>query len=259
MEILIVIVDNTDEEHDTLKLKLENESTVEELQRAIESIFNVSSTYQILIFDGKTISLCEGNTRLQSLGLNHRCKVILKHLCLRNWVLFCRFFDLANKTKSKHTRKEYVRGALQQHKTLISYNFFNLYPKFIDSIDEFQSRYAHYFDNDKEAMQAAAVSYFSKLLQDNPENPKINITLKDKSFPGAQGGYICEVKNGEDLVALYHLKTHMGTASRGHEHSSPDLREIFMYRLNEKIQIGPEVHFLPNLSASGEPVRVDRK
>ena len=52
------------------------------------------------------------------------------------------------------------------------------------------------------------------------------------------------------MLGKFHLKTHLGIAARSSNHQSPDLRELFVYRLLEMIKIGPEVHFLPNVHHS---------
>ncbi|CAJ0957468.1 unnamed protein product, partial [Mesorhabditis belari] len=61
------------------------------------------------------------------------------------------------------------------------------------------------------------------------------------------GGLICNVLRNGSLLGKYYVKEHIGLSNWQHA----DLREIFIYKLFELIQVGPEVHFIPNTHYSG--------
>lgn len=56
---------------------------------------------------------------------------------------------------------------------------------------------------------------------------------------------MCEVHEGGKLFATFHIKSHLGLG-RSLEHSSVDLRELYVYKVLEHIKVGPIVHFIPN-------------
>lgn len=52
------------------------------------------------------------------------------------------------------------------------------------------------------------------------------------------------------VVAKYHIKVHIGLAVAPFNQNA-DLRELFAYKLLEKINVGPKAHFVPNVHYSG--------
>ncbi|CAJ0582069.1 unnamed protein product, partial [Mesorhabditis spiculigera] len=187
-----------------------------------------------------------GEDRLQSLGLKHRSKVIVKHSLLSQWVTFCECYDSAQKSKQQHRIKSDVDAALQLLKLLQPANFFVCYSRFDTTVRVFSDEFADFLDQSNKYIEYAAGGYFSKFFNDSPEHPQIEIKCKPKENAGAQGGLICEVLKREVTLGKFHVKTHFDTAIRSSNHTSPDLRELFVYRLLEAIKIGPEVHFIPN-------------
>lgn len=54
----------------------------------------------------------------------------------------------------------------------------------------------------------------------------------------------------EEMVKKYHVKIHSGVSSRRSGDGNGDVCEIFVYKLLEKIKIGPKVYFIPNIHKS---------
>lgn len=51
-------------------------------------------------------------------------------------------------------------------------------------------------------------------------------------------------------VKRYHVKTHWRVSSRTSEGAPIDLRELFVYKLLERMKFGPKVYFIPNVHKS---------
>lgn len=56
---------------------------------------------------------------------------------------------------------------------------------------------------------------------------------------------MCEVHEGGKLLATFHIKTHLGI-SRSVDHNLVDLRELYVYKVVERIKVGSTVYFIPN-------------
>lgn len=70
---------------------------------------------------------------------------------------------------------------------------------------------------------------------------------------------ICTVlENGIEL-GKYHLKTHSAITRDATGEAKVDLRELFVYKLLELIEVGPEVHFFGNTHGSVYGVYIVRK
>lgn len=50
-----------------------------------------------------------------------------------------------------------------------------------------------------------------------------------------------------ESVKRYHVKIYSRVSTRTWGNADVDLREIFVYKLLEEINIGPIVHFIPNI------------
>jgi len=61
---------------------------------------------------------------------------------------------------------------------------------------------------------------------------------------GNRRGCICEIEL-EDITVKYHIKTnHRAGAQESDTHEDLDLKEMFAYKLLEKLGVGPEIHFI---------------
>jgi hypothetical protein len=110
-----------------------------------------------------------------------------KHSLLPNWEEFCASYESAERSKKQeHRAKSDAAKALVQLKLLDTCTFFLAYPSFGSTVRSFNDKFAHYFDTDKESMQAAAERYFSLLFKDNPMNPSVKATLIDNPKAGIQ-------------------------------------------------------------------------
>lgn len=77
---------------------------------------------------------------------------------------------------------------------------------------------------------------------------EMNYWLKTRD--NFQGGLECYIYRNKDFVKKFHVKIHTRLAN-WHRNKGCDLRELFSYKLLETIDVGPKVHFIPNLHHSG--------
>lgn len=57
-------------------------------------------------------------------------------------------------------------------------------------------------------------------------------------------------KDQSEEVKRYHLKTHSRVPIHSSANATIDLRELYVYRLLERINIGPKAYFISNIHTS---------
>ncbi|XP_055308477.1 uncharacterized protein LOC129572533 [Sitodiplosis mosellana] len=249
MRVVINLQDNDGEEHNRSKITLNDQATIEALQKELKRIFLIEPEFQQIYFDENPIDTLSG--LLAHLGTGNEYKLVLKHSRLNMWDAFKLMINDIEKNKRKeHIVKENVKICIQYLEALVKDKFFHAYPKFGFTMIEFNNKYAHYVDVDHEYIKMAAKFYFSIRFANRGENPDVEIAFKPKEKSGAQGGLICEVSKSGAQPTIYHIKTHLGISTLTSHHVGVDLRELFVYKLLELIKVGPKVHFLRNIHVS---------
>jgi len=125
--------------------------------------------------------------------------------------------------------------------------YWNEYIKYMTKID------AH-MDSSLIFMQDAVTEYFLRLNTGNGGDEKLFDVDWHKKEGGCQFGFICDVKTGPKkgpttTTTRYYVKTHQDgpNSSRTVSAFAPDCKEVFLYKLLEAIEMGPEPHFIiPN-------------
>jgi hypothetical protein len=128
--------------------------------------------------------------------------------------------------------------------------FFGLYPKFDDFRKEMQPKVAAWLDGTTQFMGETAKLYFYTKHVQNGGVDDSDFIYHYKPKPISQGGIhpgiIVKVQlHGENKVTKYSIKCHHYEASSYSPRSSvPDIKEIFIYKLLELINVGPNVQFI---------------
>jgi len=113
--------------------------------------------------------------------------------------------------------------------------------------------YAH-MDSLDIFMQSAVREYFLHLnTQSGGDEKLFDFDWLEKES-GCQFGFICDVKTGPKkgpttTTTRYYVKTHQDGPNSSHTVSAfaPDCKEVFLYKLLEAIEMGPEPYFIvPN-------------
>ncbi|KAI6217767.1 hypothetical protein M3Y95_01195300 [Aphelenchoides besseyi] len=233
MFLRIDLRDNEEKVHRAVKLKFQAKTTIEQLKEKIESVFHIApEMQQIFDSDDRRIDLLVGS--LEAAGIQDNEHLILKHADLNIWTEFNKDFDLAKKhvdKKQEHKAKEYVKSAFE-------------------GSTEFNENYEPFLDCDDDQLENAAVLYFLRLFKDDPLKPSTQVVFSPKPNPGVQGGFICSVKRSEEILGNYFLKPHLGFSKMASGNQPVDLCELLIYKLLYLVEIGPEVHFLPNAHTS---------
>ena len=104
---------------------------------------------------------------------------------------------------------------------------------------------AEYLDGYIDVIQAAVREYF--LYQHGKaglDEGLFDIKFSPKKS-GVQTGFTCDVDNGTQ-TARYYIKTHQYGPTEDNPKSmkAPDTKELFVYKLLNRIGIGPQVHFI---------------
>lgn len=92
--------------------------------------------------------------------------------------------------KQQHRIKAAVDEAADTLRLLKSAKFFFTYPRFHSTASEFSDKFAHYLDYSNKYMEYAAQDYFSKLLDDTPENPQVQTQCRPKEHSGVQVSFM---------------------------------------------------------------------
>ncbi|KAE9555627.1 hypothetical protein FO519_001205 [Halicephalobus sp. NKZ332] len=236
MELFFELHDNEGICHNKFQSKFSAQATLDQLQEKIHSNFNIHQERQHLFsVDGKKIKGLSSSTLLE-IGLKNFDKIVVKHSMVANWKVFKTNFELAQKVlqlKQINGIDEPVDQALDQLRPLVRAKFFVAYPTFDDIHQQFKAEFSRYIDQNFKYIELAAYDYFSKFFNDNPECPVVKIICEKKELAGIQGGLICNVTKSGVLIGKYHVKEHIGLAN----YQNADLRELFVYRLLELIQV----------------------
>ncbi|KAI6229390.1 hypothetical protein M3Y95_00526100 [Aphelenchoides besseyi] len=223
MFLRIHLHDNKDEVHRSVKLKFEAQTTIEQLEDKIQSVFLIApEMQQILDAIGRRIDL-------------------LKHADLNIWIAFSGHFDSAKNHMDKRRKqkaKENVKFALELMTVLKKNNFSNT------------ENYASILDCDDDQLKNAAILYFLCLFKDDPQKPSTQVVFSPKPNTGAQGGFVCSVKRSEEILGKYFLKTHSGISNLPSGNQPADLCELLIYKRMHLVRMGQEVHFLANAHTS---------
>ncbi|KAI6218425.1 hypothetical protein M3Y95_01162800 [Aphelenchoides besseyi] len=252
MFLRIDLLDNEEKVHRDVLLKFQAKTTIEQLKEKIESSFEIPpEKQQIFGSNDRRIHVLVGT--LEDAGIQDNEHLILKHADLSVWIAFNRHFDLAKQylsRKREHKVKEEVKLAFKRLTILEKNNFFIAYSEFDSRRQEFSENYEPFLDCDDDQLKNAAVLYFLRLFKDDPLKPSTQVVFSPKPNPGVQGGFICSVKRSEEILGNYFLKPHLGFSKMASGNQPVDLCELLIYKLLYLVEIGPEVHFLPNAHTS---------
>uniref|UniRef100_A0A1I7TJ17 Protein kinase domain-containing protein n=1 Tax=Caenorhabditis tropicalis TaxID=1561998 RepID=A0A1I7TJ17_9PELO len=89
------------------------------------------------------------------------------------------------------------------------------------------------------------VTYY-KYFDDNCEYPTRVVDCQKKPRGGIQGGFIAKVSRDGINLENYSVKVHIGSTYYLYDHNA-DLRELFVYKLLELIELRPKVLFVPSM------------
>lgn len=97
-------------------------------------------------------------------------------------------FEMAQSAKQKRigSVEEFVSAALSHLKPLVETRFFVVYPILEGSYRQFRTEFAFYLDAEYKYIEVAANDYFSKLYNDSPECPTLEIKCVQKARSGVQ-------------------------------------------------------------------------
>lgn len=251
MELFVELRDHNDILHNKFKSTFGNQVTLGEFQKKIYSKWGLQTEDQSLFFEngGDLDGLSE--LRIDSFGVKHGGRIIVKHNMLPSWQAFVENFKMAREalsSKQMSQMEEAVDQALTHLIPLIKTTFLLTYPNFDETYRKFKENFSKYMEQDFKYIELAVKDYFSRIFMDNPECPALTIMCEKKAPEegGVQGGLICKVLENEETVRKFYVKEHMGIANWQHA----DIREIFTYKLLELIGVGPKVYFIPNVHYS---------
>nr|ACI49171.1 hypothetical protein Csp3_JD01.003 [Caenorhabditis angaria] len=186
---------------------------------------------------------------LESSGMKHGCKVIVRHSLAANWEKFLEFFELARQALKSNDICEIERNvdlAMDQLNPLNEALFSVTFSKYDELRREFTAKFRRYIDKEMRYMEYSMHDYYSKIFVDDSEGSKLDILCQKTCYDErrVQGKIICQVSRNETSLANYYMKKHTGR-------SELDIREFFVRKLFELMKVGPTVHFIPNTHSSG--------
>ncbi|CAO4362177.1 unnamed protein product [Caenorhabditis nigoni] len=250
MQLFVKLNDHQEVAHNHFNLVLNEQSTLNQLEQEISSIWSIKRDYLDLYFaDGRKISGFDLKSHLVQIGLKHLDKVIFKHSNLPNYVEMISYAEEARKAKSDGNVAgiiSFVDAALPHLELLTSSNFFVIYPKFGPTLRAFRDDFDQYMNSDHKHIDFALEKYFSMTLGDNVECPTLIVNCQKKWRDKIRGGLIASVSRDGNVLGRYNVKRHIESAVYPYNQNA-DIREIFVYKLLELIKLGPKVHFVPNV------------
>ncbi|CAJ0582934.1 unnamed protein product, partial [Mesorhabditis spiculigera] len=161
-------------------------------------------------------------------------EVVVKHDGLKTWAACLVIADGMTKKKADHLKSKHAKHGVQLLNNLESANFFATYPGFYERNIDISDTFDRYVIGIEENIKLAVTSYFKNHYKDD----QLAVNFLPKPDTGAQGGFICQVANGEFFVKNH---TFMGRSSN---HSRVDLRALFVYRVLHLMGAGAEPHFI---------------
>lgn len=105
--------------------------------------------------------------------------MIQKHGPLPNLDLFMQSIEEAKKSKNENFLRKAVKIAMPQLEKLEKTKFFVCYPKFGESMIEFNKKFAHYLDTDAQYLKCAVRTHFKQMFPD----AEISFEQKTKGLP----------------------------------------------------------------------------
>ncbi|ULT99747.1 hypothetical protein L3Y34_000792 [Caenorhabditis briggsae] len=250
MEFSIELQDHEGVVHREFRSTFSYQDTLYHLNGEVQSKLNIDRKYQELFLEGQRLGGFSED-KLQTLGLKHRSKVVVRHNMVASWKAFVDTFELARQASAQ---KQFIRlertvgQALGHLMPLVDAKLLVAYPQFDLIFRQFEGNFSRYMDQEYKFIESAAHKYFSKVFADNPECPTLHIKCEKKGpeEDGVQGGLICYIMRSKSPIGKFYVKEHMAHATGQHA----DLRELFVYKLLELIGVGPKVHFIPNVHYS---------
>jgi hypothetical protein len=160
------------------------------------------------------------------------------------WNAFVEIGNTIHKMRG-HVRIQQAKAALKFCSSLIENDYITDSKERYELYKTLFSKIAEYLDGNAEIIQAAVKEYF--LVQHckaGLDESLFDITFSPKKS-GIQTGFSCDVYNGSQTIR-YFVKTHQYGPTEDNVKSIklPDTKELFVYKLLNRIGMGPQAHFI---------------
>ncbi|CAD6184628.1 unnamed protein product [Caenorhabditis auriculariae] len=182
-----------------------DETTIEELRKAINSFWSIHESYQELYHKEKQILSLKST--LRQLDFKDDDVIVVKHSALKHWVNFLSYCDVVNDTKAdRNDRKASAYLAIDLSAQLERSNFLLAYGDFGTTWVQRRGQAMRLIDRLLPAFKESAKAFFASL------DPESTVEFEAKTV-GIMSGTIAKVTNG-DTLTRYYLKTYhrSGTA-----------------------------------------------
>lgn len=222
-----------------------------ELLKRIETVTKIPIHYQSIKHRGVDIP----QTLYPLENINDFEELSVEHVELSWWDLYKTYVDIA----LKPDRLEHAQEAVKIHARLMENGFFDVYRG--HNSFQMQNHYqvASWADGNIQLMQDATKSHFRRqhfMLGANDESEfTCRFERRDRNCGGSRKNTIAFVKlHGEKQETMYNVKCHhFGSSINSAKGRSPDIKELFVYRLLQLINVGPEAQFiLPSVTTGSK-------
>ncbi|CAJ0579164.1 unnamed protein product, partial [Mesorhabditis spiculigera] len=205
-----------------------------ELLCTIEDLTNISVIYQHIEYRGKKLPVAK--RPLQNIRFGE--ELVVKHALLFKWSALLQWETAFQQTYDKDLKKTIHDDSKKLIKTLTDAQFFLIYPDFFTRRCAIERQFLKHFDRKGETIKSSCRVYFKKIYGE-----ECTVTFEPREG-GSRAGCLCIVGDGSTARRFY-VKTHHGAGDK----SSPtrcdtDLKELFIYKFLEELQMGAEIHFI---------------
>ncbi|CAB3405683.1 unnamed protein product [Caenorhabditis bovis] len=198
LSLILNLQDHEGSSHRKKPLKFDKETSVEQLSKAINSLWNIDEKYQELFFNGQQILSLKST--LQDIGVKDDDEIVVCHTMLINWRTYIQMInEIKRMTTSGVTdqRREIALKARIQLSPLYSSNFFGVYPSLAIEEVNIGKSLNFLIHNTKKYLHRSVSAYFQTAY------PGKTVELKNKSeeFAGVHLGVFVFIDNEPSYYA----------------------------------------------------------
>lgn len=228
-------------------IDVDNKIEYTDLKKRIAIVTQIPPDFQEIRFRGEKLPVVE--YPIQDIKFGE--ELVVAHSELPWWNKYKESVDIA--MKPGRERISNARDAVKLHKRLMENGFFDVYSSF----DSFRRQYHHmiasWTDGSPALMKEAARNHFRakhfQLGADDEKDFVCRLEARSEDLGGSRKNTLVFVQlHNERKETKYNLKCHhYGSSSGSAKRQSPDIKELYGYKLLELIEVGPHVEFvLPN-------------
>ncbi|CAB3405650.1 unnamed protein product [Caenorhabditis bovis] len=252
LSLILNLQDHEGSSHRKKPLNFDKETSVEQLSKAINSLWNIDEKYQELFFNGQQILSLKST--LQDIGVKDDDEIVVKHADLPWWNEYKRCVEQVLKQRSD--KVEMAKEAVQYYERLTKSGFFYVYAQFNIFRSQNHTKVAAWTDGDVGLIRKATEQYFHNLHDQKRGNEDSKFTCyfeeRDADLGGRPTNTLAFVQiHGEDSVSKYNIKCHHYDPKGSSSGKVPDVSEFYCYKLLSSIGVCPKSHIIPPCISTG--------